>query len=367
MTEGIVVRWLKRPGEAVRLDEPVVEIETDKSTVELTAPQAGRLGPWLVAEGTTVPIGQPLVAILDAGGEATAALLVSQEVERRASPIAKKVAREHGIDLATVTGTGPGGRIVEEDVFKAVNARTGTSAELPAIPAASPSPKLEILTGARRVAAERMAHSFTTTPHFYLHVEVDATSLVDWYRRRTSAAQPSAGVALTYTDFLILFSAIALREQPRANANWQDGQVQLNPSVNIGLAVATDRGLVVPVLRGAEQLTLAEISRQRAEAIAKARAGRLLLDDFAGGTFTITNLGMFGIDSFNAILNPPQSAILAVGRIKERPWVVNGQLVARPTLHLTLSADHRVLDGAEAARFLSRIAALIEVPQELVA
>lgn len=427
MTEGTVVRWLKQPGEKVNLDEPVVEIETDKSTVELAAPAAGVLGPWLVAVGTTVPIGQPLVVILDPGGQ-TAAASAEPEGERRASPNARRVAREHGLDLATVVGAGPGGRIVEDDVLKAVAARgqapvggggavaapqaaepkaspvakkvarehgidlrlvrgTGpggriveedvlrevaarASAGGPSpgpSPAAAAPPTREPLTGVRRVAAERMTHSFTTTPHFYLHVEVEATALVEWQRRRSARATPDAGPAPTYTDFLILFSAVALREQPRVNASWQAGQLQFNTSVNIGLAVATERGLMVPVLREVAHLTLTEITRRRAEIVTKAKMGKLMPDDFIEGTFTITNLGMYGIDSFNAILNPPQSAILAVGGIKERPWVVGGQLMARPTVHLSLSADHRVLDGAEAARFLSRIAELIEAPQELVA
>lgn len=369
MTEGTVVRWLKQPGAPVKKDEPVVEIETDKSTVELTAPADGVLGSWLAEVGTVVPIGQPLVIVSDAvPGARPEPAASSQAKEIRASPVAKRAAHDHGIDLALVQGSGPGGRIVEEDVLRAVAARGAAPPVTSTLtPPSTPPPTFEAPTGIRRTAAERMTHSFTTAPHFYLQVEADASALVEWYRGVTARADQSAGATLTYTDFLIRLSAMALGEHPRANASWQAGQVRLSPSVNIGVAVATDRGLIVPVLRGVERLALTDIARQRAEMVAKAKAGKILPDDYGEGTFTITNLGMFGIDAFQAILNPPQSAILAVGRIKERPFVVNGQLVARPTLHLSLSADHRVLDGADAARFLRRITELIELPQQLIA
>jgi pyruvate dehydrogenase E2 component (dihydrolipoamide acetyltransferase) len=281
-----------------------------------------------------------------------------------ASPVAKRLAREHGLDLSAIRGTGPRGRIVEADVRQALEA---------AVPAAkaesdrAAAPQLEALSGPRRVAAERMAHSFSTAPHFYLHVEADASALAGWYERRI--AQPAGGdqPVLTYTDLLLYLCARALQDVPRANASWHEsGRVQRNAQVNIGIAVATERGLVVPVVHGLNGMPLEEITRRRRALVDKALAGRLLPDEMAGGTFTLTNLGMFGIDSFNAILNPPQSAILAVGRIKPRPVVVEGQVAARPTLHLNLSADHRVLDGADAARFLGRLAELIEAPQQFL-
>lgn len=369
MTEGTIVRWLKRPGETVRKEEAVVEIETDKSTVELTAPADGVLGPWLAEVGAVVPIGGPLVVV---SGRSEAA--EAQEPEIKASPVAKRVARSYGIDLAHVPGTGPGGRIIEEDVLRAVAAREEAKPAQPALsseparatPAAPAAGDREILSGLRRTVAERMALSFATAPHFYLHVEADASALVAWYQRAASKA--AAGTpALTYTDLFLFLTATALREHPRLTASWDAGAIQYHPDINLGMAVDTTKGLVVPVIQNAGRLTLAELARRRAELVTRAQAGRLLPDDYTGGTFTLTNLGMFGVDSFQAILNPPQSAILALGRIKPRPFVVDDALVARPTLHLNLSADHRVLDGAEAARFLSRLVELIEAPQLLIA
>jgi len=354
MTEGTVVRWLKQPGETVRADEPVVEIETDKSTVELTAPADGVLGPWLAEVGAVVPIGGPLVVV-----GADPAMAAPQPTEVKASPVAKRVARAGGIDLASLTGSGPGGRIVEEDVQRAIAARDS------AAQAAAPEER-EIPSALRRITAERMAQSFASAPHFYLQVEADASALVAWYQRMTAMAS-AATPGITYTDLFLLCAARALREHPRANASWDAGTIQHHPAINLGVAVATDKGLVVPVIHDAGRLTLAEMTQRRSELVTRAQGGHLLPDDYAGGTFTLTNLGMFAVDSFQAILNPPQSAILALGRIKRRPFVIDESLAVRPTLHLTLSADHRVLDGAEAARFLGRLVELIETPQLLIA
>ncbi len=367
MTEGVIVRWLKQPGQAVLRDEPVLEIETDKSTVELTAPAAGVLGPWLAEVGQTVPIGRALVVIRPADGAEPA-----QPAEVRASPVAKRVARVHGIDLAALKGTGPGGRIVEEDVMRAVAAQgSPTIAEPQLLAVPSPDPvaapaeiKRDPLSGLRRITAERMAQSFSTAPHFYLQVEVDAGALAAWLDRLNRP--PVEAAITTYTDLLIKLTAAALRDHPRANARWDGDGVSFGLTVNLGLAVATAKGLVVPVLRRVEQCSLREVSRLRAELVSRAQAGKLLPDDYADGTFTLSNLGMYRVDSFQAILNPPQSAILAVGRIKPRPYVVAGALAVRPTLHLNLTADHRVLDGAEAAHFLDRLVELIETPSLLI-
>jgi pyruvate dehydrogenase E2 component (dihydrolipoamide acetyltransferase) len=222
------------------------------------------------------------------------------------------------------------------------------------------------LAGIRKVAAERMVQSFTTAPHFYLCVEADAGLLLRMRESLLVPIEEKSGVRLTISDLLIKIAGQALQEHPEVNAIWDQDGVRRLGTVNVGLAVATDRGLVVPVFRDVNHKTLAEIAAERDALAEKARTGRLALQDVEGGSFTISNLGMFAVDQFNAIINPPQAAILAVGRIKERPAVVNGQLTVRPTMFLTLSADHRILDGAEGARFLSRLVTLMEEPYLLM-
>jgi pyruvate dehydrogenase E2 component (dihydrolipoamide acetyltransferase) len=215
-----------------------------------------------------------------------------------------------------------------------------------------------------KLMAERMSQSFSLAPHFYLGVEVKATALVELRERLLPICEKEAQVRLTFTDLLVKLLAAILRNHPLANATWVDGGIRVFREINIGLATAVDEGLVVPVIRGADELSLAEIAVARSELAEKAKAGRLTLDEVTGGTFTLTNLGMLGVDVFQAIINPPQSAILATGRILERPVVEDGEVVARPTIYLTLSVDHRVLDGATAARFLQELQTLIEDPYE---
>jgi pyruvate dehydrogenase E2 component (dihydrolipoamide acetyltransferase) len=222
------------------------------------------------------------------------------------------------------------------------------------------------LQGLRKLTAERMAYSFSTAPHFCLSMEVDAGELSVLRERLQRTAGKKPGLEITYTDLLVRSAAIALREHPAVNACWTGSAVREWRRVNIGIAVAVEDGLTVPVIRDADRLSLAGIARQRARLVELARAGRLALADLEGGTFTISNLGMFGIDFFQAIINPPQAAILAVGRIKERPAVHEGQVKPRPIMYLSLAGDHRVLDGAAGARFLARLAGLIEDPMELL-
>ncbi|MHB1162747.1 MAG: dihydrolipoamide acetyltransferase family protein, partial [Chloroflexota bacterium] len=213
---------------------------------------------------------------------------------------------------------------------------------------------------------ERMALSFSTAPHFYLTVEVDAGNLVAFHKQVVPAIEKRHGVNPTITDILIKATAVALREHPEANASWIDGGIQRNATVNLGMAAAMNEGLIVPVIPSADRLGLGEIARKRKDLVERARAGRLTLPDLEGGTFTLSNLGMFGIDQFQAIVNPPQAAILAVGRIKDRVVPVDGQVGVKPTMFMTLSVDHRVMDGAEGAKFLARIVELLEQPMELV-
>jgi pyruvate dehydrogenase E2 component (dihydrolipoamide acetyltransferase) len=294
----------------------------------------------------------------------------------RVSPVARRLADELGVDLNAVRGTGEGGRIRREDIERAAAERRApaalTPAPAPPAPPTAPVPlgAAEPLTGVRRIVAERMAHNFTTTPHFYLTAEVDATALTRMREGLLAKVEATSGARLTVTDILIKVCAQALSEQPDVNVAFAEAAggpaVVRQAEVNVGVAVALEQGLVVPVVRNADRLTLAEIARRRSEMVERARAGKLGLQDLEGGTFTLSNLGMFGVDQFQAIINSPQSAILAVGRVRERPVAVDGAVAVRPTLFLTLSVDHRLLDGAQGARFLERVAQLIAEPYLLL-
>jgi pyruvate dehydrogenase E2 component (dihydrolipoamide acetyltransferase) len=353
---GKVLRWLKADGAPVAKGEPLLEVETDKVTVEIEAPADGTLTGLAVPEGAEVPVGSVIALVLTEGEElaavpepvrvpdvevAQAATAVAsapatpQESPRRrlASPKARRLAEARGVDLAAVAGSGPGGAVVAADV-------EGTSA----------SPALAV-DSVWRVMAERMTRAWEV-PQFVLARDVDARRLL----RRDD------GVSVT--DLLIQASARALARHPRLTASWQDGELVAGGGVNVGVAVATAEALVVPVIHDADRLTPAEISARRRELVEAARAGTLRPEDVQGGTFTISNLGMYGVDAFQAIVNPPQAAILAVGRIVERPVAFDGAVAARPVLTLTLSFDHRVIDGARGAEFLDTLASLVETGEE---
>ncbi len=423
MTEGIVVKWLKKVGDQVKKGDALFEVETDKVTQEVNSLEEGILGEVLVGEGIAVPIGQ-VIAYLTAPGEKVAAVargdgatgsplpmgegqgegsapagqpaltrpsgglsqrerqspqppVLSPEGWVRVSPAARKLAQKLGVDYRTLKGSGPSGRIVEADVRRAAaSAATPVAVATPA-PSLTPSLSLPVtlspeagerveLKGVRKVVAERMALSFSTAPHFYLTVEVDATALKAFHKQVAPLFQKKHGVEATITDLLIRAVAMALHEHPEANSSWVNGGIQRNSTVNLGVAAAVNDGLIVPVIAGADQLSLGQIARKRRELVEKARSGRLTLPELESGTFTLSNLGMFGIDQFQAIVNPPQAAILAVGRIKDRVVPVEGQPVVKPTMFMTLSVDHRVLDGAEGAKFLARVVELIEQPMEMV-
>ncbi|HEY7519264.1 MAG TPA: dihydrolipoamide acetyltransferase family protein [Methylomirabilota bacterium] len=386
---GKVLRWLKSAGDTVVKGEPIVEIETDKVTVEVEAPASGVLRDVTAREGDVVAVGKTIALIFAAGeapgeGGAKASPLarklaaehgvdlarvhtssgriekadVLAHVERRsaagdgvavrllaASPKARRLAAERGVDLAAVKGSGPGGAVLVGDV-PAARAATGPT-----------------LGNVWRIMAERMTASWTTAPHFYLVREVDVSGVKTWRERASS----QSGARITYTDVLVRLVAAALVRHPRVNVAWKDGAIFQHGGVDIGLAVAIEDGLVVPVLRGADALTLAEIAARREDLVGRAQTGKLRPADIQGGGFTISNLGMYGVDAFNAIVNPPQAAILAVGRIVDRAVVVDGQVAVRPTLVLTLSCDHRALDGARAAQFLGTLADLVEEPLALLA
>jgi pyruvate dehydrogenase E2 component (dihydrolipoamide acetyltransferase) len=368
---GKIVRWLKAPGDAVQKGEPIVEVETDKVTVEVEAPATGVLGDVTAGEGDVIPVGQAIARVF-APGEATASprpaaavvappparTVAQQPIVSRAtdgaparlvaaSPKARRLATERGLDLKALRGSGPSGAVLVAD--------------LPA--AAAPRVAGPGVGTVWRVMAERMTASWTTAPHFYLVREVDASRLVAW---REKVKTPAGGAKITYTDLLVRLAAVALARHPAANAAWNDGAIVPAADISIGLAVAIDAGLVVPVIHRADTLSLAELAARRDDLVSRAQAGKLRPVDIQGGGFTISNLGMFGVDAFSAIVNPPQAAILAVGRIADRVVPVKGRPAVRPTMVLTLSCDHRALDGARGAQFLGALADLIEEPLALL-
>src|SRR3989441_478734 len=351
---GKVLRWLKAPGDLVRKGESIVEIETDKVTVEIEAPASGVLRDVTARAGDVVPVGQT-IALIVAPGEAGAvgptpvatpapAAAVPAARLAAASPKARRLAAERGRDVSALRGSGPGGAVLAADV---------ATAERPGAPGVST---------VWRIMAERMTASWTTAPHFYLVREVNVSRLVSWLEK----ARQQTGAHITYTDLLVKLVAAAISQHPAVNASWKDGAIVRNADINIGLAVAIDDGLVVPVLHRADTLSLAELATRREDLVSRAQAGKLRPPDIQGGGFTISNLGMYGVDAFNAIVNPPQAAILAVGRIADRVAAVNGQPVVQPTMMLTLSCDHRALDGARGAQFLGALAELIEEPLALL-
>jgi pyruvate dehydrogenase E2 component (dihydrolipoamide acetyltransferase) len=452
---GKVLRWLKAPGDRVQKGDPLVEIETDKITTEIEAPESGILRDVAAQEGEVIPVGQTIAVIgeeatagVAAGGRGTTAggparastaprgdaVAVTSSsgppgsagpsgsagAAIKASPLARKLAEQHGVDLAqikatggaiqkadvlayvesqksapvgnraavrltpaspkarrlaaqrgldigAIAGSGPGGAVLAADVG-VVALRPPAEVAAAAVAAAPSAPRLEAATGVQgisnvwRIMAERMTASWTTAPHFYLVREVNVSRLTTWRERATK--QTSARI--TYTDLLVKLVAAALVRHPAMNASWKDGAIVRHAEVNIGLAVAIDDGLIVPVIHRADTLTLAEIATRREDVVTRGQAGKLRPVDIQGGVFTISNLGMYGVDAFNAIVNPPQAAILAVGRIAERVVAVNGQPAVQPTMVLTLSCDHRALDGARAAQFVGALTDLIEEPVGLI-
>jgi pyruvate dehydrogenase E2 component (dihydrolipoamide acetyltransferase) len=283
-----------------------------------------------------------------------------------ASPKARRLAAERGLDIGALLGSGPGGAVLAADVTAA--ARPAAQVPAPSVAVAPSAPRVEAPSGAPgvsnvwRIMAERMTASWTTAPHFYLVREVNVNRLTTW--RERASKQTSARI--TYTDLLVKLVASTLVRHPAVSASWKDGAIVRHAEVNIGLAVAIDDGLIVPVIHRADTLSLTEIATRREDVVTRGQAGKLRPADIQGGVFTISNLGMYGVDAFNAIVNPPQAAILAVGRIADRVVAVNGQPAVQPTMVLTLSCDHRALDGARAAQFLSTLAELVEEPLALL-
>ncbi|HEV8439396.1 MAG TPA: dihydrolipoamide acetyltransferase family protein [Methylomirabilota bacterium] len=388
---GKVVRWLKSPGDAVAKGEPLLEIETDKVTTEIEAAASGILREVTAREGDVVPVGRT-IALIVAPSEAGS--VAAAPAAAKASPLARKIAEQHGVDLARIAAAG--GTIQKADVLAYVESQKASparltaaspkarrlagergvdlgalrgsgpngavlAADVPSAPSARPAHDQSVTT-VWRIMAERMTASWTTAPHFYLVREVNVSRLMAWREQ----AGKQTGARITYTDLLVKLVAAAVSRHPSVNGAWKDGAIARNPDINIGLAVAIEDGLIVPVIHRADTLSLSEIAARREDVVSRGQAGKLRPADIQGGSFTISNLGMYGVDAFNAIVNPPQAAILAVGRIADRVVAVNGQPAVQPTMMLTLSCDHRALDGARGAQFLGALADLIEEPLTLL-
>jgi pyruvate dehydrogenase E2 component (dihydrolipoamide acetyltransferase) len=352
---GRVLRWFHAEGARVSKGEPLIEVETDKVTIELEAPADGTLAAVTAKAGEDVPVGSVIACILASGETAASAVAPGSEPARPlASPVARRMAREAGIDLAALH-LRLGRPVVASDI------------RLEDAPSAAPAPT-SVQGGPTpvgrtwRTMAERTLASWQTVPHFALQRELDASRLLSWQR----LARERTGVRITVTDLLVRVVANALVAHPALNRAWSDSGLVGGAGVGLGLAVALDDGLVVPVIQDAEGLGLPEICARRQELVARAREGRLAPADVQGGTFTISNLGMYGVDAFTAIINAPQAAILAVGRISDRVLALDGAAVVTPALTLTLSCDHRAVDGARAAAFLQTVAATLEDPLALV-
>ena len=363
MAEGEVVKWLKEDGAQVAKDEPVVQVMSKKITYEVRAPQAGILR-HVVRPGQKVPVGTVIGYIVAPGEEVPVAPAVTPaavgevragpaaQVEVLATPMAKRLAREHGIDLREIRGTGPGGRIQESDVLAYLEQRRQPAAAQEAPPAARVIP----FAGMRRAIAERMTESLRTMAQVTITTEVDVTGLVEFVDRLKSRSD------ISYTAVLVKAVARALKQHPLLNSTLVGDEIRLFDEIHIGVGVALDEGLIVPVIRNADRLSLSDIDRELKRLVAAARAGSLTVDEVTGSTFTISNLGMFGVDAFTPIINPPEVAILGIGRIVEKPAIYRGQVAIRSFMILSLTFDHRVVDGAPAAAFLQTLAGMLAQP-----
>lgn len=378
MEEGVVERWVKKEGDRVEKGDILLEITTDKATLEVESYASGILRRVLVQEGETAPVTQIIAFIAEPeeelpeiapklevgrrpettavkaemfGEGASASSLRPASGERiKASPLAKKLAREKRVDLAKIAGTGPGGRITKEDVLKIAE---GVKLEVE-------KEKIEPLSPMRKAIAELMSESKRTIPHYYLTIEVDMTESVNRRRELLPEIEKKTGVRLSFNHILIQAVARSLKESPGLTSRWERGGIISEEKVNVGIAVSLDEGLIVPVLKEADKKGLGEIVSETESLISRAREKKLKAEEYYGAALTISNLGMLGIENFIPIIIPPQSAILGVGAIVRKPAVVEDKLQVRHLMKLTLSVDHRVADGAEAAQFLQRLKEILE-------
>jgi pyruvate dehydrogenase E2 component (dihydrolipoamide acetyltransferase) len=366
---GKLVSWLKREGEEVRKGEMLLEVETDKAVVEVEASSDGILAgitahpgdvipvghtiAWLVQPGESPPVSNPAHAVsgrrTDVSPVAAASVATSEPSTTaavRISPKARRLAKEHGVDLSRVRGSGPGGEILADDILAAaeqVRSKPDTTTDESAT---------ETVTTIGRLMAERTTQSWTSVPHFFVTRQVDAGALKAARDAMQPAIEKSHGVKVTYTDLIVRASARTLKRHPRLNASWTDNNIVVHADINVALAMAVENAVVTGVIAQADAAAVADIAVRRRDLMQRATAGRLRPEDVAGGTFTISNLGMYDVDAFTAIIVPPQAAILAVGAVVDRVVAVDGRAAVRPMMNVTLSCDHRVVDGARAAEFL---------------
>lgn len=375
MENGTIVKWLKNVGDEVVEGEAIMEITTDKVDVEVESPASGILLKIIAKEGDEVPVKEP-VGIIGTKDEAIGDIkVVTEQKEEKteekpkekpitpsgrifASPRARRLAKEAGIDIASVVGSGPGGRIVGKDIENYIKeAKKLTIVETKPTVEAKPLPGQVIkLSQIQKVVAERLSMSYRTAPHIDILIDVNCEKMI---ALRTLLR--SQGINVSYNDILAKFVGVLLKQFPKFNATYGDDGIHLIEDINIGIATAVGEDLVVPVVKNVDKKTLIEVASESARLIASARDRKLSLDDLSGGTFTITNLGMFGVRSFKAIINPPQVAILAVGAIEPRAVVLPGQIVAQQMMSLNLSIDHRVVNGAQGGEFLARLKDLLEL------
>jgi pyruvate dehydrogenase E2 component (dihydrolipoamide acetyltransferase) len=401
MEEGTVLKWMKQVGDEVAIGDELVEIETDKANMAYESDVAGTLTQALAQEGDTLPIGAPIAVVGDAEGpsvapagpatagdpplppvakasSATVPPTVSPagssvaadgdgtEPRVKASPLARRVAQESGVDLASLTGSGPGGRIVKADV-ESTEVPAAAPEQAPAAAGtetAKGTTTYQDLTRLQQVVSRRMSESKATAPHFYLQGEIDMSAAVD-ARSRLKGLTAEGEVVPSFNDMIVKACALALKQFPLANGAYKDGRFELYSRVNVGVAVAAQDALVVPTVFDADKKGLREIATDARKLAGKVRDGSITPPELSGGTFTVSNLGMYGVSNFSAVINSPQAAILAVGAITEKPVARDGEITTAHLLGVTLACDHRILYGAPAAEFLSRIRSLLEEPLSL--
>jgi pyruvate dehydrogenase E2 component (dihydrolipoamide acetyltransferase) len=407
MEEGQVVKWLKAEGDSVSKGDVLAEIETDKATMELSARGKGVLRKILVQEGGTAPVGD-VIAVIAAPDEDVSDLVegagagatpsetgvgeddsessaresgvaeeppaeekavkespsekaASDEGGRvRASPLARRLAQEAGLELGEIDGSGPDGRVIKRDVEAALERDVGRAE------AASGQEFRDVpLSQMRKTIARRLTESLSPVPHFFLTVDVDMTRVVE-ARRRLNALLEDEGVKVSVNDIVLRAAAAALRKHPECNASWQGDAIRVYEVVHLGVAVAVEDGLITPVVRNAHAKGLIQIGAEVREMAGRAREKKLKPDEYTGATFSVSNLGMFGIEEFTAIINPPEAGILAVGRLEDRPVAVDGEVIVMPRMRMTMSCDHRVIDGATGARFLQTLQVMLEEPTAIL-
>lgn len=403
MTEGNLVKWLKKEGDIVKSGDVIAEIETDKATMEVDTPDEGRMGKILVPEGTEGVQVNQVIAYLLAEGEDSSALenmkagpapeqtkktdvpqaapiskpdlkVVASQTETSsarvfATPLARRLSENAGLSIESISGSGPHGRVVKADVELALSQSTSSPLLRPATATSLLSgyePAYDVLpvSNMRKVIAKRLMEAKQTVPHFYLTVDCDIDRLIK--AREQINEKANGAYKLSVNDFVIKACALALKQVPESNASWIDDQIYQYKSVDVAVAVAIEGGLITPVIRQAETKGLVDISREMKELAARAREGKLKPEEFQGGTFSLSNLGMYGITQFSAIINPPQGCILAVGVGEERPVVRGGLLTTATMMTCTLSVDHRVVDGAVGANFLKVFKELVENPVMMI-